>query len=317
MSSEKKPIMDLSSYRGLPVLVTGAGGFVGSHLCKALDQLGAHVTALLRPDKPYPRLDGLDVDRVYGDLVDAQRVSQLLSTCRPQAIFHLAASLDRKRGLKSLDRLLESNIMASLNIFRAAAAIGCEVLVCAGDSEEYGRNAPPFKESQEPDPLTPYAASKATVAMWGRTLHRSLGLNCITARLFLIYGPGQSEDTFLAQLLKAQRSGQPLLMTAGDQTRDFTWIDDAVTALVSLGRRPELGGQIFNVCTGHETSLRDAVDTLGRLSGKPVKADFGALPYRESELFREWGSPYSLHGAIGFKPKTTLEEGLGKMLATE
>ena len=134
---------------------------------------GAHVTALVRPDKAYPRLDGLDIERVYADLVATEDVAATFSTCRPQVVFHMAASLDRKRGLKSLDRLVESNITGSLNVFRAAASIGCEVLVNAGDSEEYGRNSPPFKESQEPDPLTPYAASKATVAIWGRT-HASL-----------------------------------------------------------------------------------------------------------------------------------------------
>ena len=306
--------MDLASYRDMPVLVTGAGGFVGSRLCSRLLELGAEVTALLRPGGDYPRLEGVSLQRCEADLADGEAVAEAMESARPRVVFHLAVCMDRGRGLKSLNRLLDNNIRGSLNVFRAAASVGCEMVVNAGSSEEYGQNAPPFKENREPDPLTPFAASKATATIWARALHRSLGLSCVTARLFLIYGPGQPEESFLAQLLSAYRQGSTLAMTAGEQTRDFTWLDDAVEALLHLGRRPELGGQIFNVCTGHETSLKEAVEVFSGLVSEPPQVDMGALPYRESELFRVWGSPYSLHGAVGFKPKTTLKEGLGILL---
>lgn len=306
--------MDLGCYRDKPVLVTGAGGFVGSRLCAHLLELRASVTALVKPDRDYPRLDGLAVRREEADLVDGERVAEVMNRIQPRVVFHLAVCMDRGRGLKSLHRLMENNIRGSLNLFRSAASVGCEMVVNTGTSEEYGQNAPPFKENRQPDPLTPFAASKATATIWARALHRSLGLNCVTARLFLIYGPGQPDDSFLAQLLRAQANGTTLAMTAGEQTRDFTYVDDAVTALLHLGCRPELGGQIFNVCTGHETSLKQAVEIFSGLVEPPPKVELGALPYRESELFRVWGSPYSLHGAVGFKPKTTLAEGLRMML---
>ncbi|MGE0491896.1 MAG: NAD-dependent epimerase/dehydratase family protein [Vulcanimicrobiota bacterium] len=304
-----------SGYSDLPVLVTGAGGFVGSHLYRRLLEEQARVSVILRPDRDYTRigLDGAEVFRA--DIADHDAVMKAFRASRPRVVFHLAANLDRHRGLKGLDQLIQCNVMGTLNVLRAAASVGSEAVVYTGASEEYGRNPAPFAETQEPDPLTPYAASKATATMWCRTLHRSLGLNCMAARLFMIYGPGQPDDILIAQLLRAVNEDTPLRMTAGEQTRDFTWVGDAVEALMRLGRQRRLGGQVFNVCTGHETQVRQVVAAFEEVLGRKLPVEFGAVNYRESELFRVWGSPYSLHGAIGYRPRTTLKEGIEQLLA--
>lgn len=297
-------------YRELPVLVTGAGGFIGRHLCRELVARGADLIPVVRPG-------GSRSEFEHQVELDITRQDALLEFCRrrrPRVVFHLAASLDRTRGLAALEPLVASNVLGTINVLRAAAAAAVEVVVHTGTCDEYGRNPPPFSETMQPDPVTPYAASKATATMWCRTFHRSVGLACISARLFMVYGPQQPSGFFTAQLLEAMRSGLPLAMTAGEQTRDFTWVEDAVEALLRLGRSPHLGGEVYNVCTGRETPLREVVALLEEVSGQPVPVQLGVLPYRESELFRVWGSPFSLHGAIGYKPKTELREGLSRLL---
>lgn len=302
----------LTDYRNMSVLVTGAGGFVGTHLCRRLLDLGARVHALIRPGKT------ADLGTVHGvDIADHDAVSEAVAQAAPRVVFHLAASLDRTRSLRAVRQLESTNITGTLNVLRAAASSGAEVVVSTGSCEEYGRRPAPFTEDQVPDPLTPYAASKATAALWCRTLHRALGLNAITARLFAVYGPGLPREYFISQLFGALRSGEPLDMTDGAQTRDFTWIGDTVEALLHLGRHPELGGEALNVCTGHETRLLDAVHALQDVLGREVPVNVGALPHRESELFRVWGSAGTLLGTTGYRPRTTLREGLEQMARAE
>lgn len=307
--------MERKSYAGRVVLVTGAGGFLGSHMCRALLAEGAEVHALLRPERDYHRLNGVDLPRHFGELSDREAVLKAVRAARPQVLFHLAACTDRQRSLRSLDRLEKSNITATLNVLRSAAACGIETLVYAGTADEYGRGHPPFSESQQPDPLTPYAASKATGTLWCQTMFRSVGLNCICARLFMVYGPEQSADFFIPQLLASLERGEPLKMTRGEQTRDFTWVGDNVEALLRLGSRPDLGGEIFNICSGQETTLREVIETLGEIVGRPIPVDLGAIPYREGELFRSWGSPAKLLGEVGYRPSTTLRSGLERLNA--
>ncbi len=298
-------------YQGTSVLVTGAGGFLGSHLTRELVARGASVHALVRPDRDYPRLAGLSPLRA--DVSDLESVLKAVRAARPRIVFHLAASTDRQRSLRALDGLVRANIEATLNVLRASASCGVENLVYTGTVDEYGRGHTPFSEAQQADPLTPYAASKATGTLWCQTMSRSVGLNCISARLFMVYGPGQTGDFFIPQLLASVASGQPLKMTKGGQTRDFTWVGDNIEALLRLGLRPDLGGEIFNVCSGQETSLKGVVETLSEVLGRPVPVEMGAIPYRDSELFRSWGSPAKLLGEVGYRPSTTLREGLERL----
>ncbi len=300
-------------YRDLPVLVTGAGGFLGVHLCRALSEQGARVTGLVRPGRDYPALGDL-VPLERADVTNASAVQSAVRRVRPQVVFHLAASLDRSRSLSAVEKLTQANVNGTLNVLRSAAAAGCEVVVNTGSYEEYGRVTPPFSEAQNCEPLTPYAASKASATLWCRALHQAIGLNAISARLYMVYGPGQPAFNFIPQLVQAVRSGERLKMTPGEQTRDFTWIGDTVEALLRLGRRPDLGGQVFNVCSGHETSLHDVLVLLSSILGQEIPVEMGALPYRESELFRVWGSPHTLLGAIGYRPRTDIRDGL-EMLA--
>ncbi len=304
-------------YRDLPVLVTGAGGFLGLHLCRALVDQGARVTGLVRPERSYPGLDALgQVALERADVTDGPAVLLAVRRARPQVVFHLAASLDRSRSLAAVDKLTQANVNGTLNVMRAAAAAGTEVLVYTGSYEEYGRQTPPFSESQTCGPLTPYAASKATATLWCQALHQAIGLKAISARLYMVYGPGQPVFNFIPQLVQALKSGQQLKMTPGEQTRDFTWIGDTVEALLRLGRRPDLGGQVFNVCSGRETSLHEVLLLFSAVIGREIPVEMGALPYRESELFRVWGSPQTLLGATGYRPRTELRQGL-ELLARE
>lgn len=316
LAAAKSQFVVVGGYADTRVLVTGAGGFIGSLLCRRLLQEGAEVTALVRPGRAYPRLEGLDgLSTLCTDLAQGRSVEEGLEAVRPRLVFHLAASVDRSRNPGGIPVLLRDNVAGTLHLLRAAAEAGVRRLIHTGSAEEYGRGPVPFAEDQAACPTTPYGASKATATLWCQAAHAAFGLETVTARLFMVYGPHQPPDFFLPQLLEAARRRRALEMTAGEQRRDFTWVEDVVEALLRLGTAPGLGGRIFNVCTGKGTSLREVVRVLEEVLGREVPVSLGALPYREGEVFESWGSPQALEKAVGYRPPTSLREGLGRLVA--
>ncbi|MEW6281047.1 MAG: NAD-dependent epimerase/dehydratase family protein [Candidatus Eremiobacterota bacterium] len=288
----------------MPVLVTGAGGFLGSLLCRRLLALDARVHCLVRSDRAYPRLEGLPVQRVPLDDPFANR---------PAVAFHLAGSLNRSRTAEAALECWRENLQFTARLLESASG-RCATVVCAGTGDEYGDGPVPFCEDQALAPLTPYAASKAAAGLWSLAAGPCLGLNVVWARLFLQYGPGQRSDFFLAQLLASSAEQVPLDMTPGAQTRDFTWAEDSVESLVRLGASPVAAGRAFNVCTGVETRLRDAVELAQEVAGRRIPVNLGALPYREGEIFRLFGRPDRLRETVGYAPSTTLREGLERLI---
>lgn len=273
------------------VFVTGAGGFLGRALCRRLQAEGASVT------------------RLEHDLRQRELVCKAVRDSQAEVVYHLAACI--KRTPDALTELQEVNVQGTLGLLNACLETR-PFVVAAGTSDEYGNGQAPFEEHHPLKPLTPYAASKATASLWLPT-YTELGLPLCVARLFLLYGPGQGPGFFLPQLLEAQRTGVPLRMTGGEQTRDFVWVEDAVEALLRLGRnRP--AGRAFNICTGTDHSLREVVRALERVTGRPVPVELGAIPYRPGEIFRIAGSPARLEEAVGYRPSTSLEEGLRQIV---
>ncbi len=278
----------------MKVLVTGGTGFLGGHLVRRLQSDGADVLA--------PGRNELDLTR-------PDQVREYIASQYPEVVFHIAACLKRVLNPANLAELIAVNVQGTLNLLHACLEHRPRQVVCAGTADEYGRGEPPFEETQPLAPLTPYGASKATASNWYRAFGQ-LGLKVVVARLFLLYGPGQPKDFFLPQLLAAHASGTPLKMTPGEQTRDFVWVEDAVEALIRL-QQAESGA--YNVCTGKERSLKEVVEVLGSVLGSPVPVD-PCLEYRAGELWRIAGSPALLEKATGYKPSTSLEEGLRRLV---
>jgi nucleoside-diphosphate-sugar epimerase len=288
-------ILQHPSYRGMKVAVTGASGFLGRHLLVELDRLQARVVAL---------------DRSHGvDLLEPQSLAAAIKNESFDVVFHLAASLNRGSTKQEAIENFAVNVNGTHNLLEALA--GSPLCVIAGSADVYGSASAPFEEAQTPTPLTSYAASKLAAWDWARCFP---GVKAVEARLFLLYGPGQDQRFFIPQLLCSRTATQPLAMTAGQQTRDFVWVEDAVEALLRLGQRPDLQGQSFNVCTGQETSLKQAVDLVSEFIGKALGAGMGKIPYREGEIFRIVGNPGLLEKTLGYRPSTSLRQGIKKLV---
>jgi len=296
----------------MPVLITGAEGFIGSHLSARLVKEGARVSALVRPGADLSRLSALEDKMSINslDIREIEQVEEFVATVRPQRIFHLAAITDVNRDWKSVPLVTEVNLGGTINLLQALSSIDYEICITTCTAEAYGRNPAPFKENMPLDPISPYSFSKAAATAFCRMAAASLGASVRVLRLFLVYGPGQGEERFLPQLIKAALTGSPFKMTAGEQTREYTYIDDVIEGLLMAAAKGRGEGEVYNLGSGQEISLKDLVEKLGEITGRKVKLDRDVLSYRENEIWRFLGDNHRAYDSLCWKVKTPLEIGL-------
>ncbi len=306
----------MKEFRSIPVLITGAEGFIGSHLTRRLAGEGARVSALVRPGADLSRLAGLkDKIEIHPlDIRKAEPLARMAESSRPRLIFHLAAVTDPSRSPEGFDRCLAVNFTGTLNLLRALENIEYDRLIAACTAEVYGRNPAPFREDMLPDPVSPYSLSKAAATLLCRNWAAAYGCPVTVLRLFLVYGPGQGKEHFLPQLIESALAEKPFRMTPGEQTREYTYISDAVEGFIRAARRGP-AGEVVNLGSGEEISLRELVELVGKVLGREVSLDPEFLPYRENEIRRLVGDHSRARRLLGWRPLIGLEEGIRRTIS--
>jgi len=310
------------------VLVTGATGFIGSHLAERLVAEGAEVTLAVEPRASKANIASiLDRVRVHEvDLRDGQTVRQLVRECQPSRIYHLAAVGVTEPGIDP--RLaVQVNVMGTLNLLEALSGTDCDCFVNTGTCYEYGHHTPPppappkvggpggQHEDQMVDPINAYAASKSAAWLFCNMYHRTRDYPIVTVRPFTVYGPRQSERALIPQLILSALRGEDFAMTGGEQTRDFTYVDDVVEGYIRASLAERAIGQTINLGTGEEHPIKEVVLKVLELMGRPVKPLIGALPYRPREVWRLYSDSSKARELLGWQPQVSMEDGLTKTIA--
>ena len=306
------------------VLVTGAAGFIGSHLCDRLLAEGRRVVGL--DDLSTGRIASLAEARSYGkeftfDHLDvrSEALDTLFERHRPDVVMHLAAQSAVRASLENPSHDAEVNILGTLNILETAARAGTRKVVFAGSGGTlYGEpRRLPVKETAASSgrPLTPYGISKRVVEDYLRYYHRYRGLDFTILALGNVYGPRQDpkgEAGVVAIFAQKMLSGDtPTINGDGNQTRDYVFIDDTVDALARAMERGS--GRLLNIGTGLETSVNGLFRMLAAITGFAGEPTYGALPPGEP---RRIALDASLaESELGWHPWTHLEDGLGETVA--
>jgi nucleoside-diphosphate-sugar epimerase len=294
------------------VLVTGATGFVGASLTRRLLRDGHDVHLVVRAEhRPWRVQDIRDNVRFHhANLASASAVESVVGTVRPDWVFHLAAS-GAYAWQTDLDQMIETNIRGTVNLVRACVKSGFEAFINAGSSSEYGYKDHPPREDEVIEPNSHYALTKSAATLFCQLTARSEYLKLITLRLYSVYGPWEEPTRFVPRLvLKAMHGEYPPLVHP-DVARDFIFVEDVNDAFILAAARPnQMLGAIYNVGTGTQTTIRDAVAVAGRLFGIAREPDWGSMPNRSWDTATWIADNRRVREALGWSPRHSFEQGL-------
>ncbi len=305
--------------QGRRVVVTGAGGFIGSHLCERLVAEGASVRALCRYTSRrdlgnlalVPKKVRSEIEIEFGDLLDRDFVGRLVAGA--DTVFHLGASISVAYSYVAPREVVMTNVEGTLNVLTAALDAETEHVVQLSSSEVYGTaQREPIDEGHPLNPQSPYAASKVGADKLAEAFHLSFGLPVVIARPFNTFGPRQSRRAVIPTIVAQALRGAEIRLGALAPSRDFVYVADTVDALVRLARTEGGAGETFNIATGTDMSVGGIVETVAELLGRELRVVPDELRVRpeQSEVWRLIGTAAKLTQAVGWEPQTSLRTGL-------
>jgi CDP-glucose 4,6-dehydratase len=314
----------------MKALVTGAHGFVASHLTAALLERGAEVRAL---DRPAPRLADVggerrsalellglcdEVEIAEGDLRDADAVAAAVAGC--EAVFHLAAQTIVGVARRAPAETFEVNVRGAWNVFEACRGEGTARVVFASSDKAYGASPElPYREDFPLRAANPYDASKAAADIVARSYARAYGVPLAVTRFANVYGGGDLNFSRLVPeaTIAAIDGRSPVIRSDGSPERDFLHVDDAVAAYLALDGLLSSGrgaGEAFNAGGEHPHSVREVVELIAAEAGGEVAPDFRGAGTPDGEIDRQFVDSTKLREATGWRPRVELREGLRRTL---
>jgi UDP-glucose 4-epimerase len=301
----------------MKALVTGAAGFIGSHLSAALLDSGASVTGIDVFTDYYPRpLKEVNLatvkDRPGFTFVEAalQDIDLKPLLAGATHVFHLAAQAGvRKSWGRDFDVYTRNNIEATQRLLEAMVGMPIQKYVYASSSSVYGDHVPlPMREDTYLQPLSPYGVSKLAAEHLGQLYWANHGVPAVSLRYFTVYGPRQRPDMGFHRFLTAVRDGKPISVYGdGEQTRDFTFVGDIVAANMAAAERGT-PGSVYNIGGGSRVTLNHVLELIGRVTGKKVAIQ--REPDQKGDMRHTYADTSAARRDLGFNPKVTLENGL-------
>jgi UDP-glucose 4-epimerase len=293
-------------FEGQRVLVSGASGFIGSHLCERLVESGAEVHGVSRTGG---QSEESGIHWWQADLAETALVRELFESIGPDTVVHLASHVV---GGASADLVLptfRSNLLTTVNILTASVEFPCRRIVLAGTMME------PDHDDPQAIAASPYAVAKWAGGAYARMFHALHGVPVVNLRLFMVYGPGQRDLKKLIPytILSLLRGESPRLASGGWDV-DWVYVDDVVEAFLAAAQVDGIEGRTLDVGSGELVSTRGVVERLSRLIGSETEPTFGALEDRPGELPRAADVKRSLEG-MGWRPSISLDEGLRRTIA--
>jgi len=291
------------------VLVTGAAGFIGAAVATELLDRGHEVACLVRrPGQAAAELAWAKRARVLaGDLDDSAGWADELKDWQPEACVHAAWLTDPATYLDS-----PANVWlldASLRLIDRLGSAGCRRAVFLGTCAEYDTSAAlPLDESAPLRPVTLYASCKVALLLLGARRAEEAGMGFAWARIFHPYGPRETRERLIPAAIRTLLQGRVFTSSHPEARRDFVHVDDVASGLASLVEAGPVGS--FNISTGRPTSVREVLNLLGELSGRPDLLSFGAQPRQGWDPESISGPPHRLMAATGWQPRVGLRDGL-------
>ena len=299
----------------MKALVTGGGGFIGSNVVRALLARGDDVRVLDNfSTGSRANLAGLerDVELVEGDLRSYERVHAAVRGV--EVVFHQGALPSVPRSVQDPLTTTAVNVEGTLNVLLAARDEGVRRIVNASSSSVYGDTGSlPRVESQAPDPISPYAVAKLAAERFCTSFSRVYSMEIVSLRYFNVFGPRQDPTSQYAavvpRFIRAIAAGEPVTVYGdGEQSRDFTFVDNVVGANLLAADARGVGGEIVNVATGDSVTVNVLADAIATMLGRPVERSYE--PAREADVRASWADVGEARRLLGYEPSVDFAEGL-------
>ncbi len=250
-----------------------------------------------------------------GNLNDSGAMEALVEHADPQLVLHLGAYTHVGKSWERVDECIQTNIHGTVTLLQALARSNYERFVYTSTSEVYGDIEVPFREDAAVNPNSPYSVSKYAGERFCRMLNRGQSWPIVVVRPFNAYGPAQSPDRIVPEIIVKALRKERLAMTQGRQTREFNYVEDLVDGFLRAAAVPGVNGEVFNIGGGEEISMRDLARTILELMGDPIAPEFGALPERPTEIWAMRSDPTKAREQLGLPPFRPLREGLEQTIA--
>jgi len=300
------------------ILVTGATGFIGTNLTRALLSRGYKVHILCRPSSNIWRLEDIK-DKIilhHIDILDKASLNSTSEKIFPSYIFHLAAYGAYPRRQTDSKKIHDINVTGTANLLEATKSIPYKCFINTGSSSEYGPSSLPMKETDKLYPNTDYGISKATATLLCQKFAQDNQKPVITLRPFAVYGYYEEAFRLIPHLILNCLRGDDVELSSGEQKRDFVFIEDMVDAYIKAMSCDSKEGIVLNVGTGLDIPVREVAELVKSLAGSSSSLQFGKKEKALFETSSSWKADLStVKKSINWKPKTSLKEGLKKTIA--
>jgi NDP-hexose 4,6-dehydratase len=308
-----------SKYKGKRVLVTGADGFMGSHLVEKLIALGATVSVFVRGTSTvgaggknhFKNIGHLasSFDRILAGSIAAQDSIELIKEAKPDIILHLAAEAYVPRSFNQPVEVYDANLWGTLNVLEAARILGnVQRVVITSSSEIYGSYEDPISEQNLLNPTSPYGASKVAADRAGYAWYVTYHMPIAIIRPFNTYGPRHTYDV-VPKFIRLALEDKPLtIYGTGEQSRDFTYVSDTVDGFLTMGMHPKAIGEAVNFGASKGVTVKELAETIIRVSGS--KSEITYVEARAAEVERLTSDCSKAKELFGWVPTVSFEEGL-------
>ena len=304
--------MELKNKR---ILVTGANGFIGSHIIRALSSEGSLIFGISLDNEFDWRLKDIECNCAYINLLNEEKLNSYIHEVKPEIILHLSAYVNAERDFHVVNQMIDVNLKGTINLLSALQDFDYELFINTGSGEEYGDNQAPFEEGQKENPVSPYSASKVASTYFCGMVKKIFQKPIITVRPFLVYGETQISRMLIPWLIYSGITQTRVELTPGDQTRDFIHVKDVANAFLAIIRNFEnINDPIINIGTGIRTKVIDVVEIL-KSTFPDNRLIVGGKNYRTGEAMKFYPDISKIRSTTGWKAEIGLEEGLNNTIS--
>lgn len=307
--------MSIDSVKNKRILVTGGNGFIGSCTVNRLVKYGCTVYAMIRESSDTWRLDEIrdSINLIRIDIRDSDAIVKWMSKIKPDYIFHMAAyGVDSRQ--QDYETAAEVNIIGTLNMVKAAAAIGCEKFLNTGTSMQYGNKKKGIKEEDYYKPTNIYGSTKGAAAIIAHQIAHESNLDIATIIPFGVFGEKEGSHKFFPHVILSALRNEEIQLSLCEQYRDYCYIENIIDGFMMAAGSSEIKNEIFNIGSGTVYQLKYYVEIIMRQLGSEKKVNYGAVEYRKNDLWSPKPDLTKITTRLGWKPIIGLEEGIERTI---